>query len=112
MYAVIRKEKLHNPIKQKYGHIQVLKHVLCDFLDINLISIVTFTTKADLKVKTKSDVTYTVRIPRTIKKYSIKSIDDSTKEYIYRKLLLLNIDSKENREAHVQGIKNELNRNA
>lgn len=32
-----RKEKLHNPIKQNYGHIMVLKEHLSDFPDIKYI---------------------------------------------------------------------------
>ena len=57
-----RKEKLYKTIRQNYGHIQSLKEVLSDMPDINYISIVTFTTKADLKVKAKSDVVYTILI--------------------------------------------------
>jgi len=51
-----RKEKLRNPIKQNYGHIQALKVVLSDYPNINYILIVAFTTRADLKVNVNTDV--------------------------------------------------------
>lgn len=103
-----RKEKLHNPIKQNYGHIQALKEVLNDVADINYISIVAFTTKADLKVTSKTDVVYTINLPKTIKKYNNESITNSVKEQIYAKLISLNIDNKDNRRAHVEAIHNNL----
>ena len=64
-----RKEKLHNPIKQNYGHIQALKEHLTEFPDVNYISIVAFTTKADLKVTADTDVVYTINLLKTIRKY-------------------------------------------
>jgi hypothetical protein len=57
-----RKEKLYNPVRQNYGHIQSLKEILNEYKDINYISIVAFTTKVDLKVKAESDVVYTVNL--------------------------------------------------
>lgn len=103
-----RKEKLHNPIKQNYGHIQALKDALSEYAGANYISIVAFTTKADLKVKANTDVVYTVNLPKTIRKYSNETTSDSVKEQIYEKLLSLNIDNKENRKAHVQAINSNL----
>jgi hypothetical protein len=103
-----RKEKLHNPIKQNYGHIQALKEAINEYADANYISIVAFTTKADLKVKVNTDVVYTVNLLNAIHKYSNEMISDSVKEQIYEKLISLNIDNKENRKAHVQAIHNNL----
>lgn len=103
-----RKEKLHNPIKQNYRHIQALKDVLSEYTYVNYISIVAFTTKADLKVKANTDIVYTVNLPKTIRKYSNETISDSIKEQIYDRLLSLNIDNRENRKAHVQAIHNNL----
>lgn len=102
------KEKLRNPVKQNYGHIQTLKEVLCEYSGINYISIVTFTTKADLKVKTNTDVVYTINLLRTIRKYNTEGIPNSVKEEIYLKLMDLNIDNKENRKAHIKAIHNNL----
>ena len=103
-----RKEKLHNPIKQNYGHIQALKEILNGLPDVNYISIVAFTTKADLKVTSKTDVVYTINLLKTIKKYNNETITDSEKEQIFAKLISLNIDSKTNRRAHVEVIHSNL----
>lgn len=103
-----RKEKLHNPIKQNYGHILALKEVINEQPDINYISIVAFTTNADLKVTSKTDVVYTINLLKTIKKYSSETITDSVKDEIYNKLISLNIDNKDNRKAHVEAIHNNL----
>lgn len=75
-----RKERLLNPIKQNYGHVQSLKEVLSEYPDVNYLSIVAFTTKADLKVKTDTDVVHTVNLLKTIRKYNIESISDSVRE--------------------------------
>lgn len=106
-----RKEKLHNPIKQNYGHIQALKEILNDFKDINYISIIAFTTKAELKVTSKTDVVYTINLPKTIKKYNDENISNLVKEEIYTKLLSLNVDSKETRKSHVKEIHKTLSEN-
>ncbi|MCB2339080.1 NERD domain-containing protein [Clostridium estertheticum] len=98
------KEKLHNPIKQNYGHIQALKEVLNDFKDIKYISIIAFTTRAEVKVKSKTDVVYTINLSKTIKKYNIENITDLVKEDVYKKLISLNVDSKETRKTHVKAI--------
>lgn len=103
-----RKEKLYNPIKQNFGHIQALKSVLNEFSDINYISVVAFTTKADLKVTANTDVVYTVNLLRIIRKYNNETISDSVKEQIYNKLLSLNIDNKENQKEHIHAIRNNL----
>ena len=103
-----RKERLHNPIKQNYGHIQALKDALSEYASANYISIVAFTTKADLKIKANTDVVFTVNLPKTIRKYSNETMSDTDKDKIYEKLLSLNIDNKENRKAHVQAIHSNL----
>ena len=103
-----RREKLHNPIKQNYGHIQALKEVLNEYSNLNFISIIAFITRADLKVTTKTDVVYTVNLAKTIRKYTNECITNSDKEDIYIKLNGLNVDSKENMTAHVQAIHNDI----
>lgn len=103
-----RKEWLYNPIKQNYGHIMALKEVLNEYKDLNYISIVAFTTNADLKVNTKTDVIYITRLLKTIKKYDEDTVSDKDKEFIYKKLLSLNVDSKDNRKAHVQAIHRDI----
>jgi DNA-directed RNA polymerase subunit M/transcription elongation factor TFIIS len=49
-------------------------------------------------------VVYTINLPKTIRKYTEKTISDSVKEQIYNKLLSMNIYNKENRKSHVEAI--------
>lgn len=102
-----RKEKLRNPIKQNSGHIRALREHLKEFIGIKYISIIVFTTKADLKVTTQTDVVYTTHLLKIIKNSStVQTVSDTDKEKIYTKLLALNIDSKDNRKVHIQSIRN------
>ncbi|WP_346890793.1 NERD domain-containing protein [Clostridium sp. UBA3887] len=102
------KKDMYNPIRQNYGHIQALKKILGDFPDVNYIPIVVFTINADLKVKCKTDVIYTINLLKTIKKYNKQTLRDSVKKPIYSKLISLSIDGKENRKAHIAQNQNRL----
>jgi uncharacterized protein with PIN domain len=51
---------------------------------------------------------YTARLTKTIKKYNNETIPNSVKEQIYSKLVYLNVDSKENRQAHVKTIHKDI----
>jgi len=63
-----------------------LKEILNDFGGINYISIVAFTTRAELKVTSKTDVVYIINLPKTIKKYNIENITDLVKEDVLYKI--------------------------
>ncbi len=91
--------------KTKY---MVINDIIGDFPEVNYIPIVVFTTKADLRVKSKTDVIYTINLIKTIKKYNKQTLRDSIKKQIYSKLISLSIDGKENRKAHVAQIQNRL----
>lgn len=100
-----RKEKLYNPLRQNYGHIQALKDNLQEYGDLNYIPIIVFSTSADLKVKSTADVIYSVKLLKTIRKYSQETITDEQKEAVYSKLMSLNIGEREARNEHVKEIK-------
>lgn len=102
-----RKEKLYNPIRQNYGHVQALKENLSEFGGIKFIPIVVFSTQTELKVEVKSEVIYTVKLLRTIKKYKEETINDESKEAIYNKIVSSNINSRDTRKEHVANIKQE-----
>lgn len=107
-----RKERLYNPIKQNSGHVRVLADVLKEYPNLKFISIVAFTTKCDLKVKTTTDVVYTVHIASTIKKYTELCISDEIKAQIHSKLNNSNIKGREAKKNHIESIKNaEANKN-
>lgn len=99
------KEKLYNPIKQNYGHVQALKRILDDYPDIPIIPIVVFSINANLKVKiSSSEVVYSVNLLKTIKKYNLEVVSDGVKEAIFSRIASLNIDDKELKKQHVSVI--------
>lgn len=100
-----RKEKLYNPIKQNYGHILALKEVLKEYPDVPFISIIAFTIKATLKVKTESHVVYTTQVVKTIKKYTEKVISKDDVQKIYELIMSEKITDKDITRDHVQTIK-------
>jgi hypothetical protein len=101
-----RKEKLYNPIRQNYGHVQALKEVLSDYTGIHYIPIVVFTTKADLKVTSSSEVIYSINLLKTIRKHTVEQISDGDRDGIFLQLKSLNVDNKENRKNHIKRIEN------
>lgn len=99
-----RTEKFYNPIKQNYGHIKAIKDVLCNYSEVNYFSVIVFTTDAELRVKTKTDVIYINKLIKTIKQYREETISDSFKERIYDRLISLNVNNGRNRKAHIKEI--------
>lgn len=99
------KFKLYNPIRQNYGHVMALKEVLSRFGDLKIIPIVVFTTRANLKLETKTEVTYTVKLLSTIKKYREECISDEIKELVFLWLQGLNESSVKNMMEHVKSVK-------
>ncbi len=100
-----RKEKFYNPIRQNYGHIQALKEILSDLSDIKFISVIVFTTKADLKIETKTDVVWTTKLIKTIKKYNQECLTDEQKEMIFQRLCSMNVNSYKNMREHVRSVR-------
>lgn len=105
-YQIIykRKERLYNPIRQNYGHIQVLKNVLKEFNDINYISIVVFSDRAVLKVRTSANIVKASSLLWTIKQYNDINISAYEVETLFNKLKDINIDSPPNRKTHVANL--------
>ena len=105
-----RKEKLYNPLRQNYGHVQALKNTLVDYPSIPYIPIVVFSINADLKVKTSSHVVYSVNLLKTIKRYKEEVITDSQKEEIHSIMLSSNVNDKATRKEHVKAIHTNITR--
>ena len=99
------KAKFYNPVRQNQGHVRALKAVLADYSDLRYIPIVVFSTNAELKTKTSSQVIYGTHLLRTIRQYSENVISDDVKEEVYQRLIALNIRDKEARTKHVADIK-------
>ena len=99
-----QKDKLHNPIRQNYGQIEVLQTYLRELSTAPYISVIVNTTKADIKVNTKTDVIYTVNILKTIRKYISVHMADESQDRIFSLLYSGNIVGKEERKRHIKEI--------
>jgi hypothetical protein len=103
-----RKEKLYNPLRQNYGHVMSLKEVLKGYEELPIIPIVCFSTRADLKVTTTSEVIYTSQLVRTIRKYNEASIPMDNVKYITKTISSAEMVDKDVKKTHVQSIRNEI----
>ncbi len=102
-----KKYPFRNPIKQNFGHVKALESVLR--LPNNVfIPIVVFSSNANLKVKTNHLVVYTVKLKSTILSFHEKKIDSTHLEQMVSNITEANVDSKENRKEHVEGIRNKV----
>lgn len=105
-----KKYKFRNPLLQNYGHVKALeKHLGLKTEDF--IPIVVFSVDAEIKVKTKSPVIYTVNLNREIKKYQESKFTHDQVENFSDKLLTLNVSSQENKREHVSAIKTQIYEN-
>lgn len=100
-----RKEKFYNPVRQNQGHVNALKNVLGDYPDMMYIPIVVFSINSELKINTDNHVVYSVRLLRTIRKYSQAVIDDTVRDDVFQRLSGLNIRDRAARAKHVKDIK-------
>lgn len=100
-----RKEKLYNPIKQNLGHIKALKNCLNEYPFIEYKSIIVFTSKAEIKVNTKTDVVNSLRLLATIKKHSAVILTETEKENIFKKINTLNLIDTYDKKQHIKSIK-------
>lgn len=80
-----RKEKFYNPIRQNLSHIRALKNCLCEFTNIEYKSIIAFSTNADIKVNTTTDVVYSNKLNPTIKKYSKINLTQKRKRKFFKR---------------------------
>lgn len=102
-----KKYKFRNPLMQNYGHVKALEKHLGLKTDA-FIPIVVFSVDAEIKVKTKSPVIYTVNLNREIKKYREQKFTCQEVEEFTNKLLTLNINSRESKKEHVSTIKTQI----
>jgi len=103
-----RQEKLYNPIRQNYAHVQALKEHLKDFGEFLYVPIVVFSVNTTLKVRTKAHVIYTPQLIKTIKGYSEAIISDHVKNRICSKIQNINITDKEVKKGHIMRIRDNI----
>ena len=103
-----RKEKLYNPIRQNLSHIKALKDCLYEFPDIDYKSIIVFSTKAEIKVNTTTDVVNSYQLIGTIKKYKSLNLTEYEKESVFKKINTLNLVKTYDKKQHVKSIKQKV----
>lgn len=103
-----RKEKLYNPIRQNLGHIRALKSCLKEYPNIEYKSIIVFSSKAEIKVNTITDVVNSYRLIATIKRYSGKNLTETEKENIFQKINALNLIDTYDKRQHIKSIKQRI----
>ena len=97
------KYTLKNPLHQNYGHVKALQQLL-DIPEDLFVSIVAFSTRATIKVKTEQNLIYFSELKRTIKGYSEPRIAQDSLDELANIIATANIDSKGNRKVHIQNI--------
>jgi hypothetical protein len=103
-----RKEKLYNPIRQNLGHIRTLKNCLSEYPNIEYKSIIVFSTKAEIKVNTTTDVVNSYRLIVTINRYKTINLTENEKESIFKKINALNLVETYDKRQHVKSIKQRI----
>ncbi|KMQ60967.1 hypothetical protein ACM40_14750 [Chryseobacterium sp. BLS98] len=88
------RRKFYNPVLQNQGHIYALKHILKNYPFLRYYSIIAFTKRATLKTKTYTDVVYTHKLVKTIKKYDSAYINERTKNEIIATILNARINNR------------------
>lgn len=106
-----RKERLYNPLRQNYGHIQALKSLLVDYEEEIFTSIVCFSSRADLKVKVTSEVIYTKHLVSTISKYKQVVLSKDAAQKTYNAFQKASLKDGKVKKEHVKAIKNEIAEN-
>ncbi|MDD7234899.1 MAG: NERD domain-containing protein [Bacteroidales bacterium] len=99
------KYEFRNPILQNYGHVKSMKQVLGDYKSVPFISIVAFSSQANLRVSSNIPVVYWSQILDVIRGYENPVIKESDVRRITRLLMASNTDSKETRKDHVKNVR-------
>ncbi|RAP74369.1 NERD domain-containing protein [Paenibacillus montanisoli] len=100
-----RKEKLFNPLRQNYGHIQAIASLFPENSNLPLFGIVSFSGRAELKVKTSEEVVYASKLVRTIEKYNKVLLNRGQVEHIVEVIKSSQIVGKGVNKEHVRAIK-------
>ncbi|MDY0987174.1 NERD domain-containing protein [Flavobacterium sp. CFBP9031] len=102
------KTKFYNPIFQNAGHIRALKSCLNEYSGLEYVSVIVFSTKAEIKIDTSVDVINVYRLIRTIKKYSTINLSKDEKNSIFERINASNIIDSFNKREHINYIKRRI----
>lgn len=101
------KHRLHNPIKQNYGHIMALRESL-NLDKKSFISIVVFTENASLRIGEIKNVIHSHSLLRTIKSYNTGIITDFEKDNIVYIINKKNMADEIDTKQHIENIHNSI----
>lgn len=99
-----RKERLYNPLRQNFGHVKALEALLSEFEGVKFIPIVSFSYRADLKVRVTSEVIYSTQLLKTISKYKDITLTNEDVLRIVDKISSLDISNRETKKEHVRSM--------
>jgi hypothetical protein len=100
-YWKYRDLEFNNPILQNKAHVDALSGVLRIYPGVRFMSIIAFTSNANLRVQVKNaNVMYSLQVPRYIRRFDTPVISTDTALQIYNYLLKLNIKDEEVRQSH------------
>lgn len=101
------KYSFRNPLKQNYAHIKALEKGLGVSKD-KFISIVAFSNKCDIRVKTNENVIYFSQLKRTISQYTDVLFQEAELDVLEKRLYSMNIIGRDERIEHIKSIKNNV----
>ena len=88
------KNNFYNPIKQNLGHIYALNYVLRQLPVVNYFSLVVFTKRSQLKVKSMTPVVYPHQLIKKIKSQKTVCISSPLKRRIIQEIQSKNLNFK------------------
>lgn len=105
-----RKDRLVNPLRQNFGHVQAIRELLGDSLSVKIVPIVAFTGNAELMVDVKpgTHLIYTKNVVKTIEQYNQLVLSADQVKQIVGKLRSGHIVDRKERKNHTKNIKSAL----
>jgi transposase-like protein len=95
------RKKFYNPIRQNAGHVQALRNNLQEFPNLQFISIIIFSNRATIKVRTNTAVIHPRQLLKFIGNYSEGNLSDGIKEGVFEKINSINLKGNYNKSQHI-----------
>lgn len=107
------KERFYNPLRQNYAHTKAIEEIIkSKYPKAQILSLVIFPIAGKLKISGTDSVGYTRDIVRKIKDYKTQVFTDIERDEIFDILVNANIQDKESRKLHNEGVRDLKNAKA
>ncbi len=107
------KERFYNPLRQNYAHTKAVEELIKSrYPKAQILSFVAFTIAGKLKISGTDSVGYARDIVRKIKDYKTQIFTDVERDEIFDILTNANIQDKESRKLHNEGVRDLKNAKA